>query len=404
MSDWGGFAWGEDAAADGDGGGGAAAVEAGGAGGSAVAGGSDGVREQAARPSRKRMRRIGGGPYSTPVMRDLLPTPDSVVDPASRSPRIGSFRGGLPRVDWSPLQRGAAGTAVSLLRHKRWVYAAVATESVYIAVAVVRLGYASNAFLYVYDANERRMLARRSWVGGPTAARVGDTAGAGCEATFRAQGAFIAVERPRGSTEYAVLAEAPGLSLHACLDAADAPPAIGAVAEVAPGRFNATEKRALLAARGSLRVDDEEISLDGGLGGYDFTSGLLARRTRWHWGFALGRLVGGEPFGLNLVQGFVGEAECAAWVGKELFGLGEGRFAFDRARPEAPWRVRTADDAVDLTMTPGAAHEEHRELLVVRSRFVHPCGAWTGTLTLPGREPLRVEHALGATEDQDMTW
>jgi hypothetical protein len=192
--------------------------------------------------------------------------------------------------------------------------------------------------------------------------------------------------------------------MEASLDAAAAPPAIGAVAEVAPGRFDATEKRALLAASGTLSAGGRTISLDGGIGGYDFTSGLLARRTRWRWGFALGRTARGEPFGLNLVEGFVGEAECAAWIGSELLPLGEGRFAFDGERPADSWRVRTADGAADLVMRPGAVHEEKRDLLLVRSRFVQPCGDWSGTLAPSNREPVRIGRALGVTEDQDVTW
>jgi len=334
-------------------------------------------------------------------MRELSPAPDSVVDPTTRSPRLGSFRGGLPRVDWGPL--GAA-SAARVLRHKRWLYVAVATDEVYVALAVVRMGYASNAFVYAYDAAARRMLARRSWLASPFAATVGDTAGEGCHARFRARGASVVVERPRREPLYGVHVEARGLSLDASLDAGEAAPAIGAVAEVAPGRFDATEKRALLSARGVLRVDGRTISLDGALAGYDFTSGMLARHTTWRWGFALGRLAGGAPFALNLVEGFVGEAECAAWVGRELIGLGEGRFAFDRAHPAEPWRVGTSDGAADLTMTPGAVHEERRDLVVVGSRFVQPCGAWSGTLTVPGRSPIVIDRALGVTEDQDVTW
>ena len=248
------------------------------------------------------------------------------------------------------------------------------------------------------------MLTRRSWLASPLAARVGHTAGEGCHARFGARGATLVVERPRREPLYGVHVAAPGLSLDASLDATEAPPAIGAVAEVAPGRFDATEKRALLSARGVLRVDGRTISLDGALAGYDFTSGMLARHTTWRWGFALGRLAGGAPFALNLVEGFVGEAECAAWVGRELIGLGEGRFAFDRAHPAEPWRVGTSDGAADLTMTPGAVHEERRDLVVVGSRFVQPCGAWSGTLTVPGRSPIVIDRALGVTEDQDVTW
>ncbi len=77
---------------------------------------------------------------------------------------------------------------------------------------------------------------------------------------------------------------------------------------------------------------------------------------------------------------------------------------FDRRRPDRPWNVRTADGAIDATFTPGAVHEERRNLVVVASRFVQPCGAWSGTLALPDRAPLVIERALGVVEDQDVTW
>jgi hypothetical protein len=317
------------------------------------------------------------------------------VDPRTGTPQLGSFRGGLPRVDWSLVE----GPLARLRHHKRWVYVAIATDDVYIGLAVLRMGYAASAFVYAYDASARRLLARRSWVTLPPASEVGDRGGHDCRASFRTRAARIDVQPLRR-----VVVATRGLELEADLDPTMAPPAIGAIAQVAPGRFDATEKRALLGVRGALRVDGRTISLDGGLAGYDFTSGLLPRRTRWRWAFALGRDTAGEAFALNLVEGFVGEGECAAWVGGELVPLAEGRFAFDRARPESPWRVGTADGAVDLTMTPGEVHAEKRELLVARSRFVQPCGAWSGSIALAGRPPLVVARALGVTEDQDVTW
>lgn len=334
------------------------------------------------------------------AMRELSATPQALFDPVTGRPRTGSFVGGLPRVDWGPL---ALGTVARVLRHKKWLYIAVATDEVYVALAVACLGYASNAFVYAYEARAKRMLFRRSWLSSPFAASVGE---AGCSATFLARDGSIAVDRSHGGKRYGVHVEGPGIALSASLDAEHAPPAIGAVAEVAPGRFDATEKRALLDVRGEVRAGGRSVSLDGGFAAYDFTSGILARRTRWRWGFALGRVEGGRvPFAINLVEGFVGEAECAAWIGSELVGLREGRFKFDPANPASPWRVSTVDgDAVDLTMTPGAVHEERRELGVVASRFVQPCGSWSGTLSLPGRPPLAIERVLGVTEDQDVRW
>jgi hypothetical protein len=216
---------------------------------------------------------------------------------------------------------------------------------------------------------------------------------------FGIEGARVEVEPHRH-----VRLATKGLELDVVLDASGAPPAIGAIAEVAPNRFDATEKRALLGVRGTLRVDGRTQVLDGGLAGYDFTSGLLARRTRWRWGFALGRDATGEPFAFNLVEGFVGEGECALWTRGELVPMAEGRFQFDAAKPSDPWTVGTADGATRLSMTPGEVHAEQREMLVLRSRFVQPCGEWSGTIALAERPPLVVGRALGVTEDQDVTW
>jgi hypothetical protein len=328
-------------------------------------------------------------------MRALSPSIDEVVPPGARAPRVGSYRGGLGRVDWSRV----AGHGRRLAGAKKWVYVAVATDDVYVALAIVRLGYASYCFAYAYDAAARRMLARRTWMAAPWAADVADRGGDGCRASFVAAGVRARAEPLRGAR-----VESPELDLDVLFDDSSAPPALGAVAELAPGRFDATEKRALLTGRGRLRVAGRTIPLDGALAGYDFTSGLLPRRTRWRWGFALGRDAGGRPLALNLVEGWVGEAECAVWVDGDVLPLAEGRFAFDPRRPEDVWTVTTADGAARLAMTPGAVHREAKDLLVVRSRFVQPCGAWSGSIALPDRPPIVIGRALGVTEDQDVTW
>ena len=141
----------------------------------------------------------------------------------------------------------------------------------------------------------------------------------------------------------------------------------------------------------------------GAVGAYDYTHGLLARRTMWRWAFALGRAKTGERVAFNLVQGFVGEPECAAWVDGELFPLTEGRFAFDRERPLAEWRVSTADGAVDLKFAPAGMHSEDKNLGLIASKFVQPGGVYSGTRRVGGKT-LVLERVLGVTEDQDVLW
>lgn len=339
-------------------------------------------------------------PPAGDTMRSLLPAPDAALDPVTRAPRFGSYRGGLPRVDLSPM---LAGFGTRIAKHKRWMYVAIVGDDLYVAVCIVRLGYAANAWAFAYDARTSTLLVDRSILAAPFACKVGDSAEA-CEASIASGGQRIAIARAPGSSVYLVEAKVRGLDVRARVESNGAPPPITAIAPLGSGGLvGTTEKRTLLEVTGEAVIRGERRSLDGSIAGYDYTSGIMARRTAWHWAFMLGRATSGERVAVNLVEGFVGEAECAAWVGDELFPLGEGRFTFDPKDPLGPWTIKTDGGAVDLRFRPGAAHVERRTLGVVSSRFVHPIGAFTGTLDIGGRR-LAIERALGVTEDQDVTW
>jgi hypothetical protein len=307
-------------------------------------------------------------------------------------------------VDLTPLAKHRLHT---LAHRKRWIYVAVASEEILAALAVAELGYVATSFAFVYERASGRLLADRSAMAPPFMVRVGDRAGEGHATRFRAPGASVRVERAAGAGAYAVDAEFRGLKLWAHLDAAAAPPALSAVVPLGVTRggqlVNATEKRALLPVRGDVTVAGRRFSLDGALAGYDYTHGLLARHTAWKWAFGLGHARGGERVAFNLTEGFVGERECAAWVGDALVPLGAARFEFAPERPLDPWRVRTDDGAVDLRFVPGGMHAERKNLGLVASRFVQAAGAWSGLLRVPGHE-LALEGVLGVTEDQDVLW
>jgi hypothetical protein len=333
-------------------------------------------------------------------MRHLLPVPDAALEPGTGEPRYGSYVGGLPRVDLVPR---LTSWRTRVARHKRWMYVAIASEDLYVAVCVVRLGYAANAWAFAYDARAHRLLVDGSLLAPPFACKVGDTASEGCEARIAWGGERIAIVRRPGTGSYAVDAKMGGLELEARLSTTGAPPAVTAIARLGEGLFGTTEKRALLGVEGHARVGGERRSLGGALAGYDFTHGILARHTAWRWAFLLGRASTGERVAMNLVQGFVGEAECAAWVEGDVHPVGEGRFDFDARDPLRSWSIATDDGGVDLRFDPGGAHIERRNLGIVASRFVHPIGAFSGTFHVGGRR-LVLSRALGVTEDQDVLW
>ncbi|MFT3770627.1 MAG: DUF2804 domain-containing protein [Minicystis sp.] len=337
-------------------------------------------------------------------MRVLSDPPSAILDPLTRALAVGSFRGGVGRVDPGLLNKGLV---FRTAHEKRWVYAAIAADELLVALAVVRLGYAANCFAFAFDRAAGRIVAKYTAVAPTIAAEVGDSGGDECHASFNWLGARVAVERGRGERDYRVEVKAPDLRVSARLSTETMPPRIGAIAALpAPpsGLFNATEKGVLLPAVGEVIAAGRHYDLDGGLGGYDYTNGLLARHTAWRWAFALGRARSAERVALNLVQGFVGEPECAAWIDGELFPLSEGRIEMAPGQPLAPWTVRTARGEVDLRFEPGDMHAEEHNFGVVASKFLQPAGSYSGTIQVPGREPIALDRVLGVVEDQDVLW
>lgn len=345
-------------------------------------------------------------------MRSLEAPPSSVLDPRSHALIPGSFRGGLPpAVDLGALDVGGlpivGGPLFRVVHEKRWIYAAVSAGDLFLGAAIVKLGYAANAFVFAFDRASGRMLADVSLVGPAFFAAVNDAPSEGASAHFTSPfpRASITWQRGCGEGAFTLAVRAGEVAIDARLATMGGPPPIGAVTGLgSKGLVNATEKGALLAVTGEARIAGRTVSLDGGLGGYDYTHGYLARHTAWNWAFLLGRAASGERVGLNLVQGFVGEPECALWIDDALHPLAEGRFTFDPKRPLAPWQIRTADESVDLRFEPGGIHQEHKDLGVVTSRFIQPVGCFSGTIRVPGRAPLVLDRALGVVEDQDVLW
>ena len=102
-------------------------------------------------------------------------------------------------------------------------------------------------------------------------------------------------------------------------------------------------------------------------------------------------------------EGFVGAAECAVWVDRELYPVTEGRFAFDPASPMSPWTVGSADGAVDLRFEPAGLHAEHKNFGIIASRFIQPVGMFRGAVRA-GDRALELDRVWGVVEDQEVLW
>ena len=326
--------------------------------------------------------------------------PRAVLDPDTRAPLFSAYAGGLPRVDLA----ANAGALARLRREKRWMYATIATDEVIAAVAIVQLGYAANAFAFVVDRRTGRIVADESAMAPPFAVSVEHGGEGGVEATFRGGMTWLSISRAVHTGGYVLDVRMRELRMNAWLDVSAAPPALGVVAALGEDQWTTTEKRAPLAAHGQIVANGQGYSLEGGLGGYDFSQGLLPRHTAWRWAFMFGRATDGRPVGVNFTEGFVGARECVAWVDGAIVKLPAVRFDFDRARPQAPWHVRSEDGRIELGFVPAGVHREARDLGIARSRFLQTAGDFRGRIELPSGESLTLERIPGVTEDQDVLW
>lgn len=331
-----------------------------------------------------------------PANGEMLPAaPATFRDPSSNTPRFGAYQGPLPAFDL-----GKLGLRDRIIRKKRWVYVAIAAPDVWLSVAIVRTGYAATAFVFVYDLQGKRMLVDRTVLGpAPLAKVAADMHVAGEVASFAKGKSRLTMIR-KGTT-LDITVRLGDLEVDAVIDETSGPPALSAIARLGDGLVNGTEKRALLTVRGKARSGSREITLDGGTAGYDYTHGLLPRHTKWRWAYGLGRSDAGEPFGFNLVQGFVGSAECAAFTGGEVLPIGEPRFDFDLDEPLRPWKL--TGPGIDLSFEPGGMHADNTNLVLIRSRFVQPVGTFTGSIRAGGRD-VRLTNVPGVVEDQDVLW
>jgi hypothetical protein len=330
-------------------------------------------------------------------MRALASPPPALLRSA-HEPVLGSFDGALPPIDWTPLKQDGT---LKGLREKHWIYLTLASEAVHVAVAVVDLAYATKVFAFVFEKASRRVVARESLLAPPRTSTLAAHLDAKHLVDFRLVGSHVKIEREGSKVQVRV--HLGSIRIDAELDDASAPPSIGAVVDLGEKRFHATEKRTLVGWRGGVSAGDERWSVRDGVAGFDFSRGFPYRATNWHWGFFLGETTAGEPVAMNLVEGFVGEAECALWFRGNVYGVGEGRFHFDARRPYAKWTVRSIDGAVDLELTPCDVHEEFMELGIIGARYRQPIGLFSGTLAIDD-EVVHIDKVVGVVEDQRVRW
>src|SRR3954447_21000974 len=153
-----------------------------------------------------------------------------------------------------------------------------------------------------------------------------------------------------------------------------------------------TRKQAGVPVRGTVSVGGRSLDLDA-LGAVDETAGYHARRTSWLWSAGVGRGVGGERVGWNLVTGVndgSSASERTVWVDGEPVEVPPTDFAPDLSRV----------DGLVFDEWPDSARVEDTTLLIFSSRYRQPFGGFSGTLP----NGLELAEGWGVMESHEVVW
>jgi hypothetical protein len=157
-----------------------------------------------------------------------------------------------------------------------------------------------------------------------------------------------------------------------------------------------TRKRGAVRFRGQVRLDGETIALDE-LGVIDESAGYHPRRTDWCWSAGVGALTDGRPVGWNLVTGIHDDADASE---RTIWVDGAARQAPAASFSPGLDAVTFAGDGARLGFASEAVRARRDDLGLVRSDYVQPFGAFTGTL--PGG--LELAAGRGVMERHSALW
>ncbi len=302
------------------------------------------------------------------------------------------------------------------LRLKEWHYTSVVTDRLFLALGLVQLGYAANAFLYLVD--RRKPNVAHEYEAVSVLGRHLHFAPSSVEGRteWSRRGAEIrmtwmdAISGP-GSWEIDLDVPLGDLPLRGTFRVVAEGDALALLHDVGQSRPAYTHKQVGLEARGSVRLGDESIDLDGGLGAVDWTRSFAARETRWKWACFAGRREDGTRLGLNLSAQVYDDAqgdsrENVFWVDGIATPLGGVRFEVPRTPGVGDWHIRSKQTAasasgpqVELVFQPLGARAQHLDLKLLRSDFVQPYGVFRGHVG-----DVVIDDLFGVVEDHLSVW
>ncbi len=244
---------------------------------------------------------------------------------------------------------------------KRWRYVGVFAEEVMLCAARAEVGPLTQSFWVLLDRESGQQWNHTALVPGSRE---------------------VTLDGPR--------LEIDGPGLRASLHLGEVPP----IETTCPsGRSLAwTRKRVGMTVEGTVEVPGRRWEV-AGRGVDDESAGHHKRETSWRWSAGVGTAVDGRPVAWNLVEGINDPAtgsERAIWIDDEPTEPPPTRFDGDEI---------ALDGGESLRFTGESEHTHDDNYLLIRSRYRHRFGSFSGALG-----GVELATGLGVMEEHDARW
>lgn len=295
-------------------------------------------------------------------------------------------------------------------REKRWCYLGIIHPDIIFGCAVVHLGYISNAFVFGFDRQQKKMMSH-SLVFPPLGQIRYDRNPENGICSYKSLRGKLILSHNKKQKSICASFFWPGKYLKADIDVIEPDGGILPMNFLMPmgsGRRAFTSKTAGLKARGKIILNKKpfDLSSENTFAVFDWTDGFYPRQTFWNWACGAGIAHDGTRIGFNFSSGVYesGLLENTVWINGTPFKQREIIFAYDRENPLNPWRITSEDGLVDLKFMPEGIRSADDNLGIIKSKFIQPCGSFEGSIKAGKHPDIRFSSIGGVVEEHFAKW
>lgn len=335
---------------------------------------------------------------------------DKLIGPDGQ-PRFGRFPQPIQTInhqDFSytdPLDNQAG----ALARHfhlKQFQFVGLVSERFILGCAIVSLKYVSNAFVYLFDRQNNRIIEKTLLQPLSLHCRMSNTPDAGLHRFRKGDTEFNFYSHP--GRKHVEIFSGRDIRIDFTIEEPEGFQPISVCTRTGFNGWTYTQKANALRAQGRIQWDTLNLPVEPEhfLGSYDWSCGYMRRQTAWNWASLSGVLADGQRFGANLANGVneTGFTENGFWVDGTQTALGPVTFEFNKQKRDESWHIRDLNGRLNLTFIPEGKRCEKLNIWFLASNFTQLAGQFHGTVTTDEGQILQLTAIPGFCEDHYAKW